>query len=114
MIIELRTYTFHPGALPAFFEAYGEGPLTLQREILGNLLGYFVAESGELNQTVHLWGYDSLDDRASRRAELAAHPRWQQFLQSILPLLQKQESKMLLPTEFSPIPGSPLTISEGT
>jgi hypothetical protein len=31
---------------------------------------------------------------------------WRSFLQDILPLLQSQESKILLPTGFSPIGGS--------
>jgi hypothetical protein len=102
MIVELRTYTFQPGGVALFLKSYQAGPLDLQRSILGNLLGYFVADTGTLNQTVHMWGFDSLQDRAARRAELAAHPNWQTFLESILPLLQKQESKILLPTAFSP------------
>ena len=40
--------------------------------ILGHLVGYYGVEVGGLNQVVHLWAYDSLDDRAKRRAELWA------------------------------------------
>ncbi|PHP66810.1 NIPSNAP family protein [Zhengella mangrovi] len=106
MIVEQRTYTFHPGAVPVFMKTYEEsGARALQQRILGNLIGYFVTETGPLNQTVHLWGYASLDDRAERRAALMREPVWRSFLADILPLLQSQESKVLLPTAFSPLGG---------
>lgn len=106
MIVEQRTYNFHPGAIPEFMRKYEEsGARELQQRILGNLIGYFVSELGPLNRTVHLWGYEFLDERARRRAALMQEPDWRAFLQSILPLLQSQESTILLPTPFSPIGG---------
>jgi hypothetical protein len=106
MIVEQRTYHFHPGSIPIFMKKYQEsGALALQQRILGNLIGYFVTEIGPLNQTVHLWGYASLEDRAERRAALMREPEWRAFLAEILPLLQTQESRILLPTAFSPLGG---------
>jgi len=78
------------------------GARDLQLRILGNLIGYYVSEIGQLNQTVHLWGYASLDDRCQRRAGLIDEAVWRSFLGQIVPLLQKQDSKILLPTAFSP------------
>ena len=83
--------------------AYEEKGLEIQKRILGNLIGYFATEIGPLNETVHLWGYASLDDRAARRAALMADEGWRAFLAEILPLLETQETKILLPTGFSPI-----------
>ena len=104
MIVEQRTYSFHPGTLPKFFKLYEEsGARDLQRRILGNLIGYFTTEIGPLNQSVHLWGYASLDDRTARRNALMAEADWRAFLGQAAPLLQSQESKILLPTDFSPI-----------
>lgn len=104
MIVEQRTYDFHPGTLPKFFQLYDDtGARDLQRRILGNLLGYYTTELGPLNQSVHLWGYTSLDDRAARRASLMQEDVWRDFLGQITPLLQRQESKILLPQSFSPI-----------
>lgn len=103
MIVELRTYTFHPGGVADFLTYYGAGPADLQARILGNRIGYFVTETGTLNQIVHLWGYASYEDRLERRARLLAEPEWKTFLAQILPLLQVQESKILTPTQFSPI-----------
>lgn len=105
MIIEQRTYDFHPGTIPQFFTLYDStGAKELQARILGNLMGYYVSEIGPLNQTMHLWGYASLDDRAARRAALMQETVWTDFLKQIVPLLIRQESKILMPTPFSPRP----------
>ena len=106
MIVEQRIYRFKPGAVPDFMARYEARGLALQKRVLGNLIGYFVTELGPLNETVHLWGYDCLDDRARRRAALMADPDWRAFLAEILPLLETQESRILLPTAFSPIGGA--------
>ncbi len=103
MLVEMRTYTFIPGAITKFMALYQEKGLEIQKNTLGHLVGYFTTEIGPLNQTVHLWGYDSLDDRQRRRGALAADPNWQSFLAEILPLLIRQDSQLLTPTSFSPI-----------
>ncbi|MCO4843999.1 MAG: NIPSNAP family protein [Yoonia sp.] len=103
MIVEQRTYRFKAGKVPTFMAIYEEKGLEIQKRILGNLIGYFATEIGPLNETVHLWGYASLDDRAARRAALMADEGWRAFLAEILPLLEMQETKILLPTGFSPI-----------
>ena len=103
MIVEHRVYTFHPGKLGEFWRVYRPEPLALQQRILGNLIGYFTVEAGMLNQVVHLWGYQSFEDRAHRRAQLLAEPVWQDYIVKVSPLMQRQESQILLPADFSPI-----------
>jgi hypothetical protein len=103
MIIELRTYTLHPGKSSDFLRIYVAEGLEVQTRVLGNLLGYFTTEAGILNQFVHLWGYDSFDDRLRRRASLLSDPSWQHYLELVMPLIQRQESTILRPTAFSPI-----------
>ena len=103
MIVEERIYTFHPGKVPSFMAAYEARGRELQCRILGRLIGYFTSEFGEQNQTVHLWAYDTLADRAERRARLAAEPDWRTFLAEVLPMILRQESRILTPTPFSPI-----------
>ena len=103
MIVELRIYTVHPGRVPDMVRLYGEEGLALQSRHLGTFLGYFTAESGNLNQVYFMWGYDGLDDRAARRARMAQDPEWQAYLQKVIPLLVSQENRLLRPTDFSPI-----------
>lgn len=63
MLVEQRTYELQPGTLHQFLHAYETEGLALQSAALGNLLGYFTTEVGELNCVVHLWGFDSYEDR---------------------------------------------------
>ncbi len=103
MLVEQRTYTFKPGTVPLFLEIYQERALALQTEVLGNLLGYFWTEIGPLNQTVHMWGYSSFEERQRRRAALMEHAEWRDFLKEVSPMILSQETKLLNPAPFSPI-----------
>lgn len=103
MLVEMRTYTLKPGSIPAYLKLYEEKGMRVHREILGNLIGYFTTEIGDINQVVHLWGYSSFEDRQSRRAKLAKNEDWQGFLKAAQPYFEKQENKILNCTSFSPI-----------
>jgi hypothetical protein len=41
----------------------------VQTDHLGKLIGFFFTEIGVVNQVVHIWAYESLDDRLVRRAD---------------------------------------------
>ena len=56
-----------------------------------------------LNQIVHMWAYESLDERTQRRAELNADEDWKAYVEKIRPLLVTMENKLLIPAPFSPI-----------
>jgi hypothetical protein len=103
MIVEERTYTVKPGAVQQYYADYDPRGLAIQQRILGNLIGYFHTEIGELNQIVHLWGYDSLAEREKRRAALAADPEWHAYLQQSPDIIVKMETRILVPAPFSPI-----------
>ena len=100
MLVEERTYTTHPGKYREYLALYEAEGLEIQHRILGRMVGYYYSDIGDLNQIVHLWAYTDLNERAERRARLLAEPRWQAYVARMLPLLQSQESKFLLPTPF--------------
>lgn len=100
MLVEQRTYTTHPGKWRDYLALYEAEGMPVQQRILGRLVGYYTSEIGELNQIVHMWAYESLDERAERRATLMADPHWQSYVKKMLPLLVRQESRILLPTRF--------------
>jgi hypothetical protein len=77
--------------------------LKVQAECLGNLIGWFTADTGTLNQVVHMWGYESYEERSRRRDRLYSLPEWQAVLPKLLRLIVTMESKILMPTAFSPI-----------
>lgn len=103
MIVEQRTYQLRPGTLHEFLKVYEAEGLDIQRAALGNLLGYFSTEIGELNCVVQLWAFDSFEDRLARRAALSGDPRWRDFAGRTVALVEKQTNMLLTPASFSPI-----------
>lgn len=105
MIIDHRTYSFHPGKLSKWVELYERYGLPVQKKHLGRLIGFFVTEVGPLNQVVFMWAYESMGDREQRRAAMAKDPDWQDFLARVeeVGALKSQENKFLVPVPFSPI-----------
>jgi hypothetical protein len=102
MIIEERIYTCYCGKAQLYVKMYEERGLAIQRPILGHLVGYFTSELGTLNQVVHLWAYEDMQDRATRRARLLQDPRWKIYAAEVQPLVLNQENKILIPAPFSP------------
>jgi len=103
MLLDLRTYTFHPGRLAEFLPAFEQEGLALQAGHCGRLVLYATTESGTLNQVVQCWAYQDAADRDARRAALWSDPAWQAFGKRALPMIQHQENRLLAPTAFSPL-----------
>jgi len=103
MIVEMRTYTLHPGQVANYLKLYEAEGLATQSRILGRLLGYYASETGDVNQVIHLWAYDDFADRKARRAALFADPTWLAYIPKIVGMIVTQESKILNPASFSPV-----------
>ncbi|QPP05298.1 NIPSNAP family protein [Streptomyces bathyalis] len=97
MIVEEREYLVRPGAVPEYARLWADLGREPQTRILGNLLGFYTTEIGDLNTLVYLWGYDSHEDRATRRAELAADPDFAAFRKRVRGLLIRQTNRILTP-----------------
>jgi hypothetical protein len=105
MILEVRTYTTHPGKAASWLAYYEKAGLPVQEKYLGGLVGFFTSEVGTLNQIVHMWKYESLADREARRGAMVKDPAWHAFVQGQpqpTPLIS-QTSQILVPTAFSPM-----------
>jgi hypothetical protein len=101
VIVEMREYTLLPGKVSEYFKLYEAEGMAIQREILGRNLGYYSTEVGpSINQVVHLWAYDSFDDRVARRKRLGADPGWQAYIQKIRPMIIAQTNRILNPAPF--------------
>jgi hypothetical protein len=103
MIVEERTYHITTGKLAEVVRMYETEGIAIQEEILGNLLGWFTVDVGELSSVVSLWGYDSYATREDRRAALQTDERWRDFVGRLQPLIHTQWNRILVPTSFSPI-----------
>jgi hypothetical protein len=103
VIVEERTYHVHTGKLPEVVRLYADEGTAIQQRVLGNLVGAFTVDIGDLSSIVQLWGYDSFAEREQRRATLQADDEWKAFLPKLQPLLHVQKNRILVPTSFSPI-----------
>lgn len=102
MVIEERIYTVQPGRMKDYLALYESEGLPIQSKVL-RMLGYFKTEDELLNQVVHLWAYDSMEDRTRRRAELQVAPGWKDYVARIKPFYARQEGRIMAPLPWSPI-----------
>lgn len=102
MLFDLRTYTCRPGTVKAHLALYEAEGFEVQSKHLGAPFLYAVTESGMLNTYVHIWAYESADDRARRRAALQADPAWVAYLKrsAEAAYLVSQENRLLTPASF--------------
>jgi hypothetical protein len=103
MFYEMRTYTIQIGKMQTYLKHFEENGLHVISRYT-TLVGWWYTEIGELNQVVHIWAYESLDERIKKRAALYQDPDWLEgFVPIAFPMLEKMESKLLMPAQFSPI-----------
>jgi hypothetical protein len=96
MIFELRTYTLKQGSLAEVVKNASTVSRDIRKDDYGKLEGYWQTEIGPLNQVLHLWSYQSLNERARLRGELAKNPRWSaEYTPLIRPHLVRQEIRLL-------------------
>ncbi|MCY3820225.1 MAG: NIPSNAP family protein [Gammaproteobacteria bacterium] len=105
MIIDHRTYTFRPGSIGKWLDKYESEGLPIQRKHLGDFVGMFTTDVGNLHEVVFMWAYESLADREVRRARMEADPAWQTFIREVwaFDAVVQQNIKMLRPVSFSPL-----------
>ena len=103
MIYEMRTYSLKVGKTPEYLRLVESEGIKIQKPHLGNLVGYFHTEIGVLDQIVHIWAYEDLEDRRRRREALIQDEAWLAFIPKIQVLIDKMESKILKSAPFSPL-----------
>lgn len=104
MFIDQRTYTLKNGNVGKFLKLYEEEGMEVQTRILGKLVGYYFTDIGPLNQIVHMWGYESMDDRWERCRLLQASDEWLAYAVQMRPLVDNIENKILIPAPFFEVP----------
>ena len=102
-IVEERTYHVFTGKLAEVVRMYTEEGTAIQQEHLGNLVGAYTVDVGDVSSIVHLWGYDSYAERERRRGLLQADQRGKDFRPRLQPLSHTQRTRILVPTSYSPV-----------
>ncbi|MDN8614906.1 NIPSNAP family protein [Variovorax ginsengisoli] len=103
MIYEERNYSFAPLNFRPFLRLFEDEGLALTCAHLGQLVGYFTAETGALNTAVHIWAFEDLADRERPRAAMWSDPEWLAYSAKVLPWIVRMENRLLKPTGFSPL-----------
>ncbi len=101
---EMRTYTIKPGYLGSYLKAFEEIAYPIMKNHQMKLIGYWYTEVGQLNKVVHIWEYDSLDQRTTIRSELYNDSDWKNdFLPVAIPMLESQTNEIMYAANFSPV-----------
>jgi hypothetical protein len=100
MIVEERIYTVKIAGAAEWFKAYEAEGMKIQLGHLGNMVGYYTTEVGDLNLIVHMWAYESFEERLKRRAALGADPGWRAYLPKVAHLLLNQQNRIMNPAPF--------------
>ena len=97
MIYEMRTYHAKPGGGVAAYEKSFSEAYPTRAKYGDNLWGYFHTDIGALNQLVHIWAYESLQERADIRAAALKDTSGNWPPHAVADLLVSQENDILLP-----------------
>lgn len=100
MIVEERMYTLHVGKLREFMETYEREGLPMLRRHLGGMVGFYINEVGPQNLIVHLWAFETFEDREKRRAALEADPAWPAYCAKNQPRILYMETRVMRPPAF--------------
>lgn len=105
-IFEMRTYTFPPGGLSLVMENW-EKALPKRLEF-GPVCAVWHSELGALNKWIHIWPYQTLNQRMETRDKAKESGNWppsalakKEGRKSISYLAQ--ENKIIMPSAFSPL-----------
>jgi hypothetical protein len=98
MIIEMRTYTLRPGTMAEVEKRFGEA--LPNREKHGKqLAAVWHSEVGRLNQFIHVWAYDSFEQRAAARGAAMKAGGWPPKISEFIVDMQNE---IFHPAPFSP------------
>jgi hypothetical protein len=106
-LYELRTYTLRVGTMAEAVKLYQElGYPALRKGGHDKyLIGYFQADTGTINQLVHLWKFEDDADRRSFWAAVFADKDFGEgFALKLRPLVMTQEVKLLQAAPWGPHP----------
>ena len=86
--------------MAAFLDAFDQLAMPILLRHLGAPLAFYTSSIGPLNQVVHLWGYDSLDDFEKRSAARDTDPDFAAYLHATRDLVLAQETRIIKPVHL--------------
>lgn len=105
-LYELRTYQVQVGKMPEVLKLYDElgWPAMEKGGFDAKLVGYFISDTGELHQIIHLWKFDDDADRRNHWATLFQNEGFMAFAAKFRPLVLTQKNQLLTASPWGPHP----------
>ncbi len=105
-IYEKRTYSVTVGQMSEVIRLYSTlgYPALEAGGFSKKLVGYFTSDTGELHQLIHLWRFDSDDDRRAFWKRLFEDQDFMAFARQLRPLIRTQSNQLLLAAPWGPHP----------
>uniref|UniRef100_A0A8C2GAW8 Nipsnap homolog 1 (C. elegans) n=2 Tax=Cyprinus carpio TaxID=7962 RepID=A0A8C2GAW8_CYPCA len=100
-IYELRTYQLVPGTMIEWGNNWARA--IKYRQENNEAVGGFFTQIGELYVVHHLWAYKDLQSRQETRNTAWLKEGWDVNVHYTMPLIQKMESRIMIPMEHSPL-----------
>lgn len=100
-IFELRTYTLRPGNLLEW-ETHWRRGLQARKNVMEGVGAWF-CQVGSLNTVHHLWQFADLRERQVGREQSWNERGWSDTVHKTVPLINKMESRILVPLPWSPV-----------
>ena len=93
--VEMRTYELKTGTANTYAALYLEEGFAIQKSHLGEPVGYYLSEVGDLNQVIHMWRYENFEERTEKRAALFSDPAWLEYVAKVGPMVLNQRNAIL-------------------
>jgi hypothetical protein len=104
-IVEIRKYETKPSGTKDYLKL-AAGSASVRERNLGDRWKLFLQSEtgfGSLGDIMHVYQYDSFQERAMKRTKMVADPAWVEFLEKSKPYIQNQKSEIFFSvfTNFS-------------
>ncbi|KAI5722277.1 hypothetical protein M8J76_006215 [Diaphorina citri] len=99
-IYEVRSYSLKPGTMIEWGNNWARA-ITHRRNNDEAFAGFF-SQVGRLYNVHHFWCYKDLASRKETRESAWRSPGWDECVAYTVPLIREMQSRILLPTSFSP------------
>ena len=102
MVVDCRIYTIRVGMVQTFLDMFQNEGLEPQQRVLGNFMGLYRTEIGDVNQIMMMFGYADAGERERRRAALYKDPAFAAYLKKARELIERQDVRLLVAAPCNP------------
>ena len=101
IIYDVRTYELRPGTLNEYMTAVRELGLPIRESHGVKLAGWYYTEIGILNQVIHIWAYQDIEDMENKMQAFRSDPRWvNEYVPRVRDMVVSQTNQVMNAPDF--------------